>query len=86
MRMPSSDLRWLLVPQVGQQGEDRQACSAHRVNAVDDHSDLDVDEPVDGTFQLESELEFLLTQAAKKRAQVEKARGFSKPVTKGPAR
>ena len=54
------------------------ASNAHRVHAVDEQSDPELDEAedeqADPTVQLEAELEVLLTQAAKKRAQVEKAR------------
>ena len=55
---------------------------ANKVHAVeqDDGEDQDMqDEPGEGELeQLESELQVLMTQAARKRASIEKARGFSK--------
>ena len=55
--------------------------SAHKVNAVDQEGD-EQEDPSQGAEEdlanLEAELQVLVTQAAKKRSQVERARGFSK--------
>ena len=55
--------------------------SAHKVNAVDQEGDEQEDPSQDAEedlANLEAELQVLVTQAAKKRSQVERARGFSK--------
>ena len=74
-------------PSTNRMWKQKHGNHSNKVNAVDqDDQDDDVDEVNDGADikspdELEAELECLMTKAARKRSQVEKARGFSKSET-----